>query len=111
MPLVRILMLIVGLLALAVVGFAVLRPDPDEAPLAESLPPPRERPTIAPVRAAPPPADMSPADASSPAEMTARETEEVVRRLQKEQENPQMMVPDEIAPMELAPPDQAPPVK
>ena len=109
MPFVRILMLIVGLLALAVIGFAVLRPDPAAEPQAEIPPPPRERPALAPVRSAPP-ASMSPADASSPAEMTARETEETVRRLQKEQENPQMMVPDDIGPIEIAP-DSAPPVK
>jgi len=109
MPFVRILILIVGVLALAVIGFAALRPDPATEPQAEIAPPPRERPALAPVRSAPPPS-MSPADASSPAEMTARETEETVRRLQKEQENPQMMVPDGIGPIEIAP-DRAPPVK
>ena len=110
MPLVRILGLIVAVLALAVIGFAILRPDPADAPQAEMPPPARERPALAPARAAPP-ASMSPADASSPAEMTARETEETVRRLAKEQENPQMMVPDEIGPIEVAPPGSARPVK
>lgn len=110
MAFVRILILIVGVLALAVIGFAVLRPDPNAVPQAETPPPPRELPALAPVRSAPP-ASMSPADASSPAEMTARETEETVRRLEKEQENPQMMVPDDIGPIEVAPPERAPPVK
>ncbi len=111
MPFVRILLVSVALLGLVIAAFAFFRTGPDTAPApqAETFPPaPR------PIPAAPSrqdPAAMSPADASSPAEITAREAEEAQRRLEKEQEEPAMMMVPEMAPAEMMPTDVAPPVK
>jgi hypothetical protein len=99
MPFVRLLLLVVAVLAAVVVGFAVFRPDPDAAPSAQTM----ETPQITqPTRtvAAPPPRSIpsqvtSPGDASSPAEITAQEAAEAVRRLAREQQENTMMVPDE----------------
>jgi hypothetical protein len=110
MPFVRVLLLAVALLGIVIVGFAFFRPDPNAvpAPQVEAAPlAPRPIPTVAAPRQ---PAVMSPGDASSPAEITAREAEEAQRRLEQEAGESKMMVP-EAAPVEMMPPDVAPPVK
>lgn len=114
MPFVRILLLIVAVLAVGVIGLAIFRPDPDAPPPpAESAAPPAPRP----IPALPPRAEreiLSPADASSPAEITAREAAEAQRRLEKEQEDSPMMTPDmrgDTAPVEMMPPGDPPAVK
>src|SRR5690606_765717 len=87
MPFVRILLLIVAVLALGVVGLAVFRLDPEApAPQAESARPPVARPIPAPPRERR--EILSPADASSSAEITAREAAEAERRLEPEQDKP-----------------------
>jgi hypothetical protein len=107
MPFVRILLLIVAVLALGVIGLAIFRPDPEvPAPQAESAPPvSRPIPAAAPRQ---PEAIMSPDDASSPAEITAREAAEAQRRLEQEQQ--EMMTPD-TAPVEMMPAGDPPAVK
>ncbi len=106
MPFVRILLLIVTALAVGVIGLAIFRPDPEiPPPQAESAPPaPRPTPAAAPRQ---PDAVMSPTDASSPAEITAREAAEAQRRLEQEQ---QEMNPDSV-PVEMMPAGDPPPVK
>jgi hypothetical protein len=110
MPFVRILLVTVALLGLVIAGLAFFRPDPNAVPVPQAdIAPPAPRPIpAAPSRQGPP--IMSPADASSPAEITAREAEEAQRRLEQEAGESKMMVPD-VAPAEMMPPDVAPPVK
>ncbi|MCA0200801.1 MAG: hypothetical protein LCH56_08160 [Proteobacteria bacterium] len=106
MPFVRILLLIVAALAIGVIGLAFFRPDPEiPVPQAESAPPVSRPVPAAPPRA--PDAIMSPVEASSPAEITAREAAEAQRRLEQEQRE---MTPDS-APVEMMPPGDPPPVK
>lgn len=111
MGFVRILVLIVVLLAVVVGGLAIFRGEPNTAPPQADVEqvPTRTTPVAAPRRSEPREA-MSPADASSPAEITAREAIEAQARLEKEQEESTMMVPD-MSPTEMMPPDVAPPVK
>jgi hypothetical protein len=112
MPFVRILLVIVALMGFVIAGLAFFRSGPDAAPppVADTAPAaPRPTPVAAP-RNSQPREVLSPADASSPAEITAREAEEAQRRLEKEQEESVMMVPD-MDPLEMMPPDVAPPVK
>ncbi len=110
MPFVRILFMIIAALLVGVVGLAFFRPDPAAPPpQAETSAPPASRPV--PVSAPrDPPQMMSPADASSPAEITAREAAEAQRRLEQEQQEQPMMTPD-TAPVEMMPPDVSRPVK
>lgn len=112
MGFVRILGLIVLLLGVVVAGLAFFRAPPGAPaplPVVETPPaPPRPAPAAAPPPA--PSAIMSPADMSSPAEITAREAAEAQRRLEQEAGESNMMVPDMDAP-EMRPPDVAPPVK
>lgn len=111
MPFIRIVLLIVAVLAVAVIGLAVFRPDADLSP-SQAVPAPASAPQ--PVVIAPPrPANevMSPADASSPADITAREAAEAQQRLEKEQQDaPMMMAPGE-PPVNMMPPNEPPPVK
>lgn len=96
----RILAWMVAVLAAAVISLYILRPDIDAPP-----PPPVAAPPP-PVAAPPPPRAprvMSPADASSPAEITAKEAEEAIRRLEKKQEDETMDGTPSI------PPDMMPP--
>lgn len=106
MPFVRILLLIVAVLAVGVIGLAIFRPAPEAPPPQVDNAPPVSRPIPA---AAPrqPDAIMSPDDASSPAEITAREAAEAQRRLEQEQRE---MTPDS-APVEMMPPGDPPAVK
>ncbi len=96
MPFLRILLVLVAVLAAIVVGLALLRPDPE----AEPAPPsrvesetPGPRPAVAPPTFQPDRQVMTPADASSPAEITAQEAAEAQARLEKEQQEEMMGAP------------------
>lgn len=112
MSFVRILALIVVLLAVVVAGLAIFRPDPDAAPtpIVETAPAASRAIPVVTAPARQLPANLSPADASSPAEITAREALEAQRRLEGEANESHMMTPD-MTPAEMMPPDVAPPVK
>lgn len=100
MPFLRIILVIVAVMGLALAGLAFFRATPDTAP-----PPvvgtetPRPRPVVTAPQAPRDQPVMSPGDASSPAEMTAREAAEAQARLEKEQQDEMMSAPV------MAPPD------
>ena len=112
MPFLRILLVVVALLGFVIAGLAFFRPGPGAGPAPSTVEAPiPEGPTpVAAPRTAEPGGVMSPADMSSPAEITAREAEEAQRRLEGEANESHMMVPD-MDPAEMMPPDVAPPMK
>lgn len=98
MPFVRALLwIVVGLAALTAVLYVLLPAAAPPAPETESAPLPPAPRVMGPPPARPVPV-MSPADATSPAEITAQEAADAIRRLEKEQEDQMMPPPQPVRP-------------
>ncbi len=93
MPFLRILLVIVAAMGFVLAGLVFFRSGPDMPPPLVESDAPAPRPTVAAPQAPRDQPVMAPGDASSPAEMTAREAAEAQARLEKEQQDEMMSAP------------------